>query len=136
MPIDLLQAIILEADADTPATYLPYAGRVVLIHPEDMPGMGSGPTDPGKLLGILGYPNGVNAQGMTRYLMTPALDQVTKDFIDSIPLPKVWLDTTKRNVYRTVARQLIRDYGVPAADVRTALKALYDAAVANDRLSP
>lgn len=132
--IDMLTYLVMAADADTPAGSLPYAGRIVGLRAVDMTQLGSGPDDVGVLLGIAGYPRTGGSTG-TEFLMTPALDNVTRDFIRDIPSPKLWVDTNARANYRQVARILIRDRGVPAADVRSALKTLYDAAVANDRIA-
>lgn len=127
LPIDSLQRVRLVADANTPALSLPYADLIVLLHAEDMIQLGSGPTNPGILLGLWGYPTGV-VDGVTQYLMTNALDDVTRDFIRDIPGPLGWKDTNQRQVYRQAARQMIRDLGVPAPETRIILQTLFDAA--------
>jgi len=127
-----LQYIQMVADADTPSGAAQWDGQIVGIPFEYIPGLGSGPDDTGRLLGVDGYPRAGGPTG-TQFVMTPALDNVTRDFIRDIPSPEIWKDTNQRQVYRQTARALIRDHGVGAADVRGFLKQLYDAAVANDR---
>lgn len=131
LPINLRPRVQMIANADTPASSLPYANLVVVLVDADMASLGSGPDNPGQLLGVWGYPTGtviIDGVTVTQYLMTNALDDVTRDFIRDIPGVTGWKDINQRAVYRQTARQLIRDWSVPAPEVRTYLQALFDAA--------
>lgn len=127
------------ADADTPSGSLQWDGRIVAIPVEYLSTIGSGPNDTGTLLGVHGYPRAGGPTG-TEFLMTPALDVVTRDFIRDIPNAETpgafWADVAQRAEYREIARVLVRDFRISAADVRPMLQRLYNAAVRNERLLP
>jgi hypothetical protein len=127
-----LQWIKLVADVNTNvADAETYAGKIVGIRPEDIATLGSGPDSPGKLFGVRGYPRSGGLTG-TEFVMLPNVEPITARFIATIPPEGAWKLVASRQVYRNAADILIDTYGVPAGAVRTALKSLYDAAVANN----
>src|SRR5689334_5415349 len=89
-----LQYLVMVSDADTPTAALGNVGRIIGLPMAYMPLLGSGADNTGVLLGVNGYPRAAilptTPPGMAEFLMTPALDNTTKTFIDSIPLPGIW----------------------------------------------
>lgn len=118
------------ADADTPAEYLTWDQKILLIAPEYLTALGSGPSNPGILIGVRGYHMAGGPTGH-QWLMAAPVTNAIRDQLLAIPGAHSWTVTAARTTYRNVAITLIRDYGVPGPDVVTALQSLYNAAVTN-----
>ena len=105
------------------------AGQIVLV-PEGYP-LGSGPTSPGRLLGVYGWTQ-VNPTGdpQLEWLMGSLFDTATVAAFNAIP-PDGWRDPAQRTVYRQMGVRLI-EAGIAVADVRNLLRVLYRAAKANE----
>jgi hypothetical protein len=94
--------------------------------------IGSGPTSPGKIMGVYGYPDGLGGSGKLRWVMSSSLPTVAKSYIHSIP-DTGWVDTESETAVRNIGRALI-ERGIPMADVGTVLTTVHNAAVTNERI--
>jgi hypothetical protein len=130
-PIASFVGVVFTADVDTPAESLPYAGQTFLIPPEYLTAIGSGPSNPGVLIGIRGYHVAAGPTGH-QWLMTAPIGNAVRDAILAIPGAHSWTVPAAAATYRNMALVLIRDFGVPAPSAVTALTNLYNAAVTND----
>jgi hypothetical protein len=121
----------LTAGPDTQPDHQAYAGRIIGVPPGT--DVGSGPTAPGRILGVYGYPvaNPPGSPVPMNWVMTSSLPGAAKDYIHNIP-DTGWLDTDSEEVYRSMARALI-EFPVPMAQVGELLTALWTAAVLNER---
>lgn len=134
MAIDLgeQQSVFLVADADTPTNLAQWAGRTVSI-PIDarLPELGKpdyltgGPIGTAKLWGFLRRDVDNHLQWVMRAPINPVVTAV-----DSIPTAGAWTDQDARTTYLTVFHQM-QGLGVSLIPIRTAEKALYDAAIAD-----
>ena len=88
-PIASFIGVVFTADTDTPAESLPYAGQTFLIPPEYLTVLGSGPTNPGILLGIRGYHIATGPTGH-QWLMTAPIGNAVRDAILAIPGAHSW----------------------------------------------
>lgn len=129
-PLSAFVEVTFVATADTPAVSQPYAGKVISIPPEYLTVIGSGPSSPGKLLGVRGYMQTNATTGAREWVMTDVLDTATRDAIRTIP-PGGWVNLDARQVYRQQARRMIESWNVPTADVIDVEQKLYAAAVLN-----
>jgi hypothetical protein len=130
-PISSFVGVVFTADADTPAESLPYDGKTFLVPPEYLTAIGSGPGNPGILIGIRGYHVAAGPTGH-QWLMTAPVNNAVRDAILAIPGVHSWTVQASFVAFRNAAVTLIRDFGVPAPTVVTALTNLYSAAVTND----
>lgn len=130
-PISSFVGVVFTADADTPAESLPYAGQTFLIAPEYLTALGSGPGNPGVLIGIRGYHIAAGPTGHT-WLMIGPVNNAVRDALLGIPGAHSWTVQASFVTFRNTALVLIRDFGVPAPTAVTALTNLYNAAVTND----
>lgn len=133
-PLGTFVDVMLVADADTPAESQPFAGQHLWLPPEYLTAVGSGPSNPGYLLGIRGYMRTAST-GQREWLMTNVLSPTTVAAVRDIPGGLGWVDTTARQVYRQQARRLI-EAGMAQADTVDVLQRLYNAAVANRNATP
>lgn len=117
---------------DTQPEHLPYAGMVVMV-PPGYP-LGSGSTNPSRLLGIHGWTQTGTGNPPTEWVMSSVLDASTVAFIRTIP-PTGWGDLAQRTVYRQQVRRMIQA-GLSAADARDIARLLYLAAAANELVAP
>lgn len=133
-PLTDFVTITFQATADTPAGAQVLDGKTVLFPPEYLAAAGSGPTNPGVITAggqkIRGYLDTTIATNM-RWVMTGELSAALVAQIDAIPGVGGWARPASRTLYIGEGRELVRLYGVPAADAVTVLNALYSAAVAN-----
>jgi hypothetical protein len=134
-PIGQWVSITFIADANSPADVMQWAGKTYLIDPATMTALGSGPSDPGKLLGVRGYRT-TAPDGSAQWLMTSPVPPAVLAAFNAMPGANGWLDETARATYRQVGLTLLEQYGMPAPDVLSALQHLYDAAVANYTTPP
>lgn len=125
-------AIRLVTGTDTQEADLPLAGTVVMV-PPDYP-LGSGSTNPSRLLGIYGWTRIGTGTPALEWVMSSILDASTVLFIRQIP-PTGWGDVAQRTVYRQQVRRMIQA-GLSAADARDIAKLLYLAAKANELAVP
>lgn len=130
-PISSFVGVVFTADADTPPESLPYDGKTFLVPPEYLAAIGSGPGNPGVLIGIRGYHIAAGPTGHV-WLMTAPVSNAVRDGILAIPGGHAWTVPASLTTFRNVAVTLIKDFGVPAPSVVTQLTALYNAAVTND----
>lgn len=128
MPVNLGNPtwVTLAADADTPTGLTQYAGRII--------GVPAGITLPTTIDTIT--VSGVTIPGYARagasgpeWVMSAAPNPNVAA-LNAIPGPGGWTDQTARAKYADIGLALLQ-LGVPGTDVRTGLKQLYDAAVAN-----
>lgn len=133
--IDQWVGIQFVADADTPADATQWDQKIFLVAPEYMANIGSGPSNPGVLMGVRGYHVTGGPTGH-QWLMTGPVTNAVRDQIGQIPGAQGWLAPGTRATYRQAAAQLIRQHGVPAPDVISILTDLYNAAAANATTAP
>ena len=96
--------------------------------------VGSGPTAPGKIMGVYGYPDGTDpVSGKLRWVMSSSLPTVAKAFIHSMP-DTGWLDAASETAVRNIAQSMI-ERGIPMNDVGTVLTTIHNAAVTNERIA-
>jgi hypothetical protein len=129
-PADL-SWMILVTGADTQPEHVQYAGRIIGVPAGT--NVGSGPTNPGRILGVWGYPVANPPESLVpiSWVMTSSLPGVYKDYIHAIP-DTGWVDEAAEIVFQNMARALI-EFPVPAAQVGELLTQLQAAAVANER---
>lgn len=95
--------------------------------------IGSGPTSPGRIMGVYGYPWNVNpATGKLRWVMSSSLPTVAKSFVHQLP-DTGWLDAASEAAVRNIAKSMI-ERGIPMNDVGTVLTTVHNAAVTNERI--
>jgi hypothetical protein len=130
-PLTDLTWMQLTAGPDTQPEHQQYAGRIIGVPPGT--NVGSGPTNPGKILGVWGYPvtNPPGSPVPVNWVMTSSLPGAYRDYIGNIP-DTGWVDGNAEIVFQDMARALI-EFPVPAAQVGELLTALWTASVANER---
>jgi hypothetical protein len=134
-PIADLIGIELVAGPDTPTEDQQHAGKILLLPPEYLTKLGSGPTNPGVLLGIRGYHQTGGSTGH-QWVMAGEITQAVRNQILAIPADG-WADTslttgTPLRVYVNQIRRLAGDpLNVSLPDVVDVANRLHDAAVAN-----
>lgn len=132
---ETLTWLTLVAGPDTQPNHTQFAGRIVGVPAGT--DLGSGPTSPGRVFGVYGYPRPAqNPESVTalEWVLSSSLPAAAKAFIDGLPATG-WLDADARTSYETIGRALI-ERGIPMADVGTVVRTLHDAAVANADAAP
>lgn len=120
--------VTLVADADTPAAFTAYAGRIIGIPPGiTLPTTHDTITVSG--VTVPGYARPGPGGNGVEWVMQAAVDPNIAA-LNAIPGPAGWTDTSARDVYKTLGAALLT-LGVPGTNVRTGFKQLYDAAVAD-----
>lgn len=135
--IEDLSYFLLVVDADTPAEVAPYAGRVVGIPSSMLAGIGSGPDNPGRLVGLFGYRRaytGPTVGGVTIaaewYLAPPVPASVASAF-NVLPGAGGWIVPASKATWAAIGTTLITNpapSGYDAATVLSAFTDLYGAA--------
>lgn len=121
----------LAADADTPSDMLVHVGTKVMVGPELQPIPTTFTAD--GIGGFSGYGR-TASDGALEWVIATAQDELLR-FVNRIPGAGVWYDTEARRVWRRAADDL-RARGASSGELRTMLKAMYDAAVANHAAPP
>jgi hypothetical protein len=122
------QYVRLVANAETPAELQVLNGVILALLPADLAGMGSGPDNPGVLLGLKGYPVPGGPVG-TDYLMVPAIPASVIAAFNVIPGSQGWIVPAARDDFAGIGVALINTYGINASLVLGALTTMYNAAV-------
>jgi hypothetical protein len=131
VPINLgdQQWIVLVADGDTPPALTGYAGRIVGVPAGvQLPPLGTLDSITVGAVTVHGYLRPA-AGGTLEWVMAAPLNP-TLVAVNAIPSTGAWTDLAARQVYYSIG-QVLLGVGVTGADLRTGLKALYDAAVAD-----
>ena len=116
---------------DTEPEHVGYAGRIIGVPPGT--DVGSGPTAPGNILGVYGYPVPAEPGALIPldWVMTSVLPQVARDYIHNVP-DTGWVVPAAETVYQDMSRALL-ERGIAMPDVGSLITALWTAAVANER---
>lgn len=134
--IDTLSYFLLVADAQTPPDVAAYAGRVVGIPTSLLASVGSGPDNPGRLVGLFGYRRaytGPTVGGVTiaaEWYLAPAVPASIVNAFLIIPGAEGWLVPASRDAYANVGTTLITNpapSGYAAATVLGSLGQLHAA---------
>lgn len=130
-PLNDLSWMVLTTGPDTQPEHMQYGGRIIGV--PSGTDVGSGPSNPGRILGVWGYPvaNPPGSPVPTNWVMTSSLPGAYRDYIHNIPNTG-WLDPATETTFQNVARALI-EFPVPAAQVGEVLTLLWTAAVTNER---
>lgn len=133
-PLNELMWMTLVTGADTQPEHVQYAGRVLGVPAGT--DVGSGPTNPGKILGVYGYPVAAAPGALipTNWVMSSSLPTAAKTYIHNIPNTG-WLVPAAETAFQDEARKLIV-FGAPMAEVGVLLTNLWTAAVTNERAVP
>lgn len=135
--IATLSYFLLVADVDTPANVQAYAGQVVGIPSSMLAGIGSGPDNPGHLVGLFGYRrpySGPTVGGVTiaaEWYLAPIVPAAVAAAFEQIPGPPGWVVTASHDTYANLGITLITNpapAGYPAATVLNALNSFYQGA--------
>lgn len=135
--INTLSYFLLVADADTPAEVAGYAGRVVGIPSGMLGSIGSGPDNPGRLVGLFGYRRtytGPTVGGVTiaaEWYLAPPVPAAVAAAFNVIPGPQGWIVPASKQTFANYGITLITHpapSGYDAATTQTALADFYAAA--------
>lgn len=122
------------ATADTPAAAQPLDGLTFYFPPEYLTEIGSGAGNPGVISAggqrIRGWLDTTTPDAF-KWVMTNELSAVLQAQVDAIPGVQGWIRPQSRTLYINQGRDLVRLYGVSAADVVALFAALYNAAALN-----
>lgn len=134
VPLESLSWMRLASGPDTQPEHLPYAGQIIGVPPGT--DVGSGPTNPGIILGVRGYPEQRPPGSVPPidWVMTSSLPTVARDYIHAIP-DTGWVRPESEATFQAMARALI-EFPVPMASVGDLLTQLWTAAVLNERAVP
>lgn len=134
-PLTDFVLITFRATADTPTAALPLDGQTFYFPPEYLASIGSGAANPGVITAgstkVRGYLDTTTTPGTRTWVMTNELPTAVVAQVDAIPGGLGWVRPASRTLYINQGRDLVRLYGVPAADVVTLFGALYNAARLN-----
>lgn len=133
-PLADFVSITFQSTADTPTAALPLNGLTFYFPPEYLIAIGSGPTSPGAINAggqkVRGYLD-ATVPAALKWVMTGEFPAAVVAQVDAIPGGLGWVRAASRTTYLTQGRDLVRLYGVPAADVVALFGALYNAARLN-----
>jgi hypothetical protein len=136
---DLWVAIkfVVAADGSTPADVATkYGGKVFLIDPATMGEIGSGPSNPGYLLGVRGYMQ-AGTDTAQQWVMQGLITAAMIAQFNAIPGTHSWTSPSASQTFVSYGRALLNPpYNAPAPDVMALLQALYTAAVLNYTTAP
>jgi hypothetical protein len=134
-PIDSFLAVQFLANQYTPANYLKWDKKIFAIPPEYQTALGSGPGNPGILLGVRGYHVAAGPTGH-QWVMAPPFTPTVLAAFQAIPGAHGWLNQASLNTYQVIGLQLVETYGATPADAVAALQSLYSAAKDNEAAQP
>jgi hypothetical protein len=136
----------LAAGPDTPPEQASLVGTIMMLPPEYLTSMGSGPNNPGVLFAntanpIRGYYEAAGPTGH-RWVIGALFGTAALAALDALPVDHAlpgepgWMDTSgtpasPRQVYLAAGRRLRQDFNLPGPDVLDALTQLYTAARTN-----
>ena len=131
MPVNLgeLNWFVTFADADTPASLAGWAGRIVGV-PPGTPLPAYGKLDSITVSGITLWGYLREDQNGNKQWVIAGQPNPNVVAINAIPVHGSWTSLTARQVYYDIGQSLL-GLGVSGSDLRSGLKALYDAAVAD-----
>jgi hypothetical protein len=132
MPIDLgdPEWFVTVADADTPQSLVQWAGRFVGV-PQGVPLPPDGKIDSITVSGLTlwGYLRTNQTNGIREWVIAAPVNPNIAA-VNAIPSRGEWTDLTARGTYYAIGQALL-GFGVSGPDLRSGLKALHDAAIAD-----
>lgn len=133
-PLSGFVMVTFQKTPDTPAAALPLDGQSFYFPPEYLTAIGSGPTSPGAINAatqrVRGYLD-ASVPTALKWVMTGEFPAAVVAQVDAFPGPDGWTRPASRTLFLAQGRDLVRLYGVPAADVVALFGALYNAARLN-----
>lgn len=133
-PLGDFVPITFQSTPDTPPAAQALNGLTFYFPPEYLTAIGSGPTSPGAINAgsqrVRGYLDSTVPAAL-KWVMTGEFPAAVVAQVDAIPGVDGWNRPASRTLYLNQGRDLVRLYGVPAAEVIALFGALYNAARLN-----